>query len=1033
MLKILDRKIPAVLICFFLSGAAGLLYQTVWTRQFSFAFGTSSLAVATVLAAYMAGLALGAAIAGRLLHRVRKPLRVYALLELGMALSALAVPLAVHSLGDLYGTVFGLLPDLPSEDGFGAAGFYGVAAFAILLVPTSLMGATLPLLTRYAVHDDSQIGHRIGALYSLNTLGAVFGTLGAAFLLIPALGLQKTVWVGVGLNLLVAAIAMILAAAANTTAPGPASLSHGIRRRGDRGFLLIAMGTGVGSFAYEVLWTRLLEHVLGASVYAFSTMLASFLIGIALGAALATRLATDAPRATRWLAASLLGAAGFGLLGYHTASGLVGYADELARLDAISRLALLSLRAGLLLLPFTLCIGATFPLLVRVLARDADSASHVTATVYSWNTLGAIIGSIGGGFFVIPWLGFENTVLAVCSLYLVLGAAASFSTRPISVPLLGMGAIVAIGLVVFDPGPPWPLLRAKVFANSSDTDGSGLSDTTTYYGVGRSSTVLLSSLSDGSGWWLHANGLPEAAIDRLGQAPGGAKVGHWMAALPALQPGGASRMLVIGFGGGVVLESVSDSVREIDVIELEPEVIEASRSIRTLRARDPLSDARVRIHVNDARGALQRTNATWNAIVSQPSHPWTAGASHLYTREFIRQVRDHLAPGGVFVQWIGLPFLDKALLRTVAATLADSFSNVRIYRPQSGAALFLASNSPLARPDQEAAAIAKTPATFARIGVRVPEDLRAMLVADEVGTRQIAMGAPVNRDQHNLLATRSPLVAGAPLEKRTELTREINSLFAATDPLLGKQASMDVAYIIRRLAERGQHARARRVADQLKTPTERATSRGEIFFMSGRYAEATDAYQRALRLDPDQETAKFRLLQMSRGRQDQAEKASLMELSERLGEHSLQVLTGGRLRDGGDWTGLSRMDDALATIPERHPGFPAALELRVDWRLNLTEATAADAEMALTLIEAGNPRWGVARHAARAKAAIRAGRPEASLASIRAIARIPDVGERDSRFERARREARVILGQVPDGIVSKSERRQLIDALADAR
>ena len=200
-----------VIACFFLSGLAALLYQTAWLRQFSLVFGTSELAVATVLAAYMGGLALGSAIAGRYAGRVTRPVLVYGILEAGIALSALAVPLLLLAARGLYAAMLGDQPAPPDSATIGQPIFYLLVAFVVLAIPTGFMGATLPLLIRYAVRTDAEVGPRVALLYAINTAGAVVGTVIAAFVLLPALGLNRTVWVGVAVNVLVFFIAAALA------------------------------------------------------------------------------------------------------------------------------------------------------------------------------------------------------------------------------------------------------------------------------------------------------------------------------------------------------------------------------------------------------------------------------------------------------------------------------------------------------------------------------------------------------------------------------------------------------------------------------------------------------------------------------------------------------------------------------------------------------------------------------------------------------------------------------------------------------
>src|SRR5262245_54312440 len=343
----------------------------------------------------MGGLSLGAALAARAVHRIRRPVLVYGLLELGIAASALAVPYLIRAVTLLYRPLFATAGVLPEAGGAASALFYGIAAFLILGIPTTLMGATLPMLARHAVRDEREIGRRIGTLYAVNTAGAVAGTIATAFLLLPELGLRLTVWCGAALNGLVFAAAALLARRAGAAVPDAPPRPVELPIRGAL-VLAVAFLSSVASFTYENLWFRLFEHVLGASIYAFSTMLAGFLIGIALGGALASPLARTRRGSAFGLAltqilVALCSAAAFLLMDHlpelaHRVNqpGLLGVAARAAA-------------AGALLLPSTLAIGASFPFAVRALSESVADAAATSARVYAWNTLGAIVGSVCAG------------------------------------------------------------------------------------------------------------------------------------------------------------------------------------------------------------------------------------------------------------------------------------------------------------------------------------------------------------------------------------------------------------------------------------------------------------------------------------------------------------------------------------------------------------------------------------------------------------------------------------------------------------
>ncbi len=962
-----DWRFGGVLACFVLSGFAGLLYQTAWTRQFSFAFGTSSLAVATVLAAYMGGLAAGAALAARFLPRVRRPLLTYGLLEGGVALAALGVPFAVEAAGDLRAAWLGGGP-IPSEGGVGAAGFYLFVSFLVLCIPTALMGATLPLLTRHAVHNEAQIGPRIGALYTTNTLGAVAGTLATAFVLLPALGLGGTIRVGVATNALVLLVAWALArGSAPTTEPAPAAepAVHPIAARGGA-FLAIAFGAGVASFTFEVLWTRLLEHVLGGSVFAFATMLASFLVGIALGAAVAARLATSPGRAAAGLAFSQVGAGVLALAAYVMAQGLPELAAGLGEASPLRRLLTLSLYGGAMLLPSALCIGATFPFVVRAIVRGPEDSGGASARVYAWNTLGAIVGSVGAGFVIIPWLGYEGTLRATVLLNVALGAGAALFARPPSRSALAVASASLLALAWVAPSPPWTLLRSRAGGGVEEA-----ADEVLYYGVGRGGTVLLTRRDRIFRLWT--NGLPEAGVGMHGQRPGIGLTARWLGALPALRPGGSKHLLVVGLGGGTAVESVPPSVEQVEVIEIEEEVVAANRAIANRRAHDPLADPRVAVRVNDARGALRLTGDRFDAIVSQPSHPWTAGASHLYTREFFELVKSRLEPGGVFVQWIGLGFADEPLLRSLAATLGGSFAHVRAYQPNPAGLLFLASNEPLADRAEEARRIAADAAAFAELGVRGVEDLIALQALDERGVALLGAGAPLIRDDHNLFATRSPFLV------RKDAAADSRRVLAEYDPLRGSGEDVDLVSMIRRLATMGQRERAKRLAGRVRGETERIVLSGELHLRAGREHKMVSAWRRALGRDPGLETPRYRLAEHRTLAGEAVEEAFLEPLS----APARAVVRGLALRRDGRWEELAALEPALSRVDYRHAARDGAVALRAEWRLHRDDPALA--REALAVVDADAFGWPPARLLLRARAALAAERFDVAISTLHDI------------------------------------------------
>jgi len=604
----------AITACFILSGFAALLYQTAWMRQFSVIFGTSELAVATILSAYMAGLALGAAVAGRLINRVTRPILVYGVLEAAIAISALCVPWLMAGADLLYIELLGNQPEPADANGLGQSIFYLVTAFIVLVIPTSCMGATLPLLMKHVVFSDEQIGSKIGALYAMNTVGAVGGTLAAGFFFLPWLGLSGTVWVGVSVNLLVFIVAARTAAIipAPDTEKDPPPLRVDIHSTetplakttfglfGTFWILPLMLLSGANTFTYEVLWTRLLGHILGGSVAAFSTMLASFLSGIAIGSAVAARFSKTREMATAGFIFAQCGIAITSILIYKYFSLLIPDTPGLSNNIAV---------AVSILMPATLFIGATFPFAVKILAENKTTAAHASARVYAWNTFGAIAGAAIAGFFLIPLLRYEGAIrFAVLGNATIAFVAASlFYPKQRYMTAIG-AAILAVILITYKPALPEEILRVSPIAKRSQGE-------LIFYDVGRSATVVV--FEEDGFLNLRTNGLPEAATNLKG-APPSQHSQHLLSSVPVLARPDASEMLIIGFGAGVAVEGVPSSVDSIDVIELEPKVIEANLAIRASRAVDPLADSRVNIIINDARSALSLPRK--NTTPSYPNH-----------------------------------------------------------------------------------------------------------------------------------------------------------------------------------------------------------------------------------------------------------------------------------------------------------------------------------------------------------------------------------------------------------------------------
>jgi spermidine synthase len=1000
--------------CFVLSGFAALVYQTAWTRQFAIVFGTSELAVATVLAAYMGGLALGAVLAEKFLPRVTRPVFTYAIIELGIAVSAVFVVPALLWLANLgLQSLFGGQDAPPSSEQAGTTLFYLASSFVALALPTTLMGATLPMLARYAVAEEKQIGRRIGVLYAMNTAGAVGGALLTAFALLPELGLTRTVWFAAAVNGLVFILAVMLAKRVpfsppprgydkETPAPAPRVQparieGYSFNRLPSPAWVLpLMLLAGAVAFFQEVLWTRMLSHIVGSSIYAFGVMVASFLVGIALGGGIGALIARTRERAAAALGIALILAAFAAVLAWSLlewklpqTAGLMRKATELAGLQLSN-----TLLSGLLLLPMTVAIGTTYPLAVRVLAADAGDAARASARVYAWNTVGAIVGALAAGFLLIPAFKYEGSIRLAVLASAVLGIFALWVLVPVYRVLAVASMLVAAACLFFRPQPPMKLLVTSPL--NVGTEGRVLT-----YDIGRSASVVM--MTGDGGLALRTNGLPEALMDGPGALPRFSGE-FWLSPLAVIARPQARDMLIVGFGGGVVVEGVPPSVARVDVIELEPKVLDANRKTSALRKRDPFADTRMTPIVNDARGALRLTARRYDAIVSQPSHPWTAGASHLYTREFMELAHQHLNDDGVFVQWMNVIFMDADLLRSLTATLCDVFKHVRVYRPDPNTVIFLASDAPLDLERQVARTglpLREAPLHYARYGINNVEDLVTALVLDNESARRFSAGSPLITDDDNRIATSSVY----------ERDRGMNAdsagrVLAAEDPLQRSDSflytemrdSLSFPYIARRagvfvLLDPSLLDRLRRMSENLGASADGEYVRS-FYFRSRREGQrATERLRLGVGEYPADEALRQELL---RGwiptlvRDDVP--PELREIAAGLrSPYSLAVLDAARHASKSDWQGVAMTDARLAEIPWTDAWYPEAIELRIHWRTRVTspEQKVRFAEEALAFIDRSalmGPTLGLYGFRMRAGFTVR--RPDIVLESVFVYAKL---------------------------------------------
>lgn len=683
-----------VALLLFASGFCALVYQTAWLRMLRLVFGASTASSAAVLAIFMGGLGFGGLLLGRIADRRRSPLRFYAGLEAGIALAAGLSPWLVLLIQKVY---VGL-------GGSGSLGLAGGTLVRLLLsalvlgIPTFLMGGTLPALAR-AVEKASDPGRRrTGMLYALNTLGAVAGALVTTFWSLEQLGIRTTIWAAALLNLAVAMVAWLFRMDA---AEGPEETAE------PRRAFFVPIAAGVVGFAFllmELVWYRMLSPLLGGSSYTFGLILATALLGIGLG----SLLYGAGPRGLRPTLAGFAVTCSLEALALALPFAL---GDRLAVLAVLLRplagagfLPLVlgwSLVTAIVVLPAAIVAGYQFPLLVALLGPGRRRVGREVGATYAANTVGAIAGSIAGGFGLLPLLSATGVWRLVAGLLLVLALAAAGislrregSWRPLALPL---GLALVGALLASAPGPSAFWRHSPIGAGRVSGDWSGPNELRDAINGQRRGVVWE---RDGVESSVAIDVTRETAFLVNGKADGSARADaptQIMSGLVGsmLHPD-PRRALVIGLGTGSTAGWLAavPSMERVDVVELEPAVVRVAELLAPVN-QNALKNPKVRLTIGDGRELLLTTPERYDVIFSEPSNPYRAGIASLFTRELYEAVSDRLRPGGIFLQWLQGYEVDAEVVATVYATLGSVFPSVETWEINSGDLLLVATREPL--------------------------------------------------------------------------------------------------------------------------------------------------------------------------------------------------------------------------------------------------------------------------------------------------------------------------------------------------
>lgn len=662
-------------VFFFGSGLSALVYQVLWLRMLGWVFGVTIYAASAVWATFMAGLAGGSFAAGKAADRMRRPLAWFGVTELLIGATALATPRLLDRLQLFYTALHPALPDSLWVLTLARLAI----AVALLIVPTTLMGATLPLVLRASTFRTGTLGREVGLLYGSNAAGAIVGTLAAGLYLIPGLGIQRTFFAAASVNLIVGASAIIvsgLAAGAPevppATAPGdlPATRPACESIRRDRGLMIVLIAFGVSgavSLALEVVWFRVLILFLRPTVYSFSLMLATILGGIALGSYVATPLLA---RRWRWLTVLAVLELTIGVAIALSFRPLVYLNDLTEALTPLSRVMpgyLLHPLAGSLLaiFPTALLMGIAFPIALRVWASGDGRPERVADRVgrfYSLNVAGAIAGSLLGGFLLVPGVGSKASLVILATLSF--GSGLALLTVADAARLwraaIGVGAVVAFAVAVRASRDPFAEFIAQRYPSMD----------VTWKQEGVEATVVVHEFGarDRRRRALTINGNHQAGTDATTTFTH-RQIGH----LPMIVHPGARSALVIGLGGGATAGAVSihDGV-VVDVVELARGVLDGARLFGSINY-NVVSRPNVHIRIDDGRNYMMLTSRRYDVITADVIQPIYAGAGNIYSVEYFRLMKRVLEPGGMVLQWIpGTEAEYKLIARTFLSVFPET-------------------------------------------------------------------------------------------------------------------------------------------------------------------------------------------------------------------------------------------------------------------------------------------------------------------------------------------------------------------------
>jgi spermidine synthase len=668
-----QRWLPALLLLFVGSGCAALIYEVVWFQLLQLSIGSSAVSLGVLLGTYMGGMCLGSLLLPKYLNPRNHPLRVYALLEVGIGLFGIIVLFAVPIVGQIYTSIAGT--------GQVSLVLRAIAAAICLLPPTLLMGATLPAIARWVETTPRGVSW-LGYFYGGNLAGAVAGSLLAGFYLLRVFDMPTATGVAVALNVIVALLALLVAArtphtvitAPADTPPAPTATPELSRLV----YIAIAL-SGLTALGSEVVWTRVLSLTFGATTYTFSLILAVFLVGLGIGSSLGSAMARNLPNpriALGWCQLALCACLAWAA--YQTGVSLPYWPINPSISTSLAfNFQLDLMRAIWVMLPGAILWGASFPLALASVAAPGQDSARLVGGVYAANTVGAIIGATVVSLALVGTIGSQKTqqvligIAAMSGLLMLMPTTGEVRKPLTSTPVVVIGIALIAGLLARTV-PPIPWLLVAYGRYSATWVGQ---NEMVYVGEGVTASVAVTRTPTGV-LNYHNAGKVQASSE-----PQDMRLQRMLGHITTLVPKNPNKVLVIGCGAGVTAGAVSidPMVKDQTIAEIEPLVPRVVSTHFAQHNFNVVANPKVKVHLDDARHYLLTTHEKFDAITSDPLDPWVKGAATLYTREFFDVVKAHLNPGGVVTLFVQLYESSEAAVKSEIGTFLEAFPNGAVF------------------------------------------------------------------------------------------------------------------------------------------------------------------------------------------------------------------------------------------------------------------------------------------------------------------------------------------------------------------